>query len=342
MNHDFRQLKALVINGYRPTQTMQVTCLKLLGFKSVSASTDSTNAYASFKKENFDVVIGEAIDGRTDGVGFAKKARESVDSPNEKVPVVCVAGPQAARFKDQAKDIGLIEFLAVPYSIEDIANRVAFVLRRDFSDGYVSKKAKPIAAPVAEIEPIKPTAEEKKSHDVSALLLDHYMKHHEVVLKKLHFAKDATDLCLSQLKETADKLKAEDKKNISLKEEFEKMWSEILEQFVEGGVSEEDLIKIEGVIETIPSDIKAHYDNLSSKDQEFLDLVESMNVSAYKSAKALAHKAQSEPNILSGMTADDYKSGNKAASPQVKETKDQPKDPGDTVKQTADWRFIKR
>ena len=357
MNHDFRKLKALVINDYRPTQNMLVTCLKLLGFQSVTASNDASNAYASFMQEKHDVIISEIIDGRTDGIGFARKARESTNSPNEKVPVICIAGPRAAQFSDRARAVGLIEFLSVPYSIEDIAARLAFVLRSEFYEGFVSAKPKPVAAAKEAIPQAAPSAsappppapppetqEEKESKDLTALLLDHYLKHHEVVLKKLHFAKDATNICVEQLRETTDKLKAEDKKDLSLKNEFEKMWAEILEQFVEGGIAEEDLAKIETVIETIPSDIKAHYNDLTSKDQEFLDLVESMNVSAYKAAKAMANKAQSKPNILSGMTAQDYQAAVKkpaaeapqAAAPKVEKTVIE------KPAEKSDWRFIKK
>ena len=68
----------------------------------------------------------------------------------------------------------------------------------------------------------------------------------------------------------------------------------------------EELIKIEKVISTVPDEIKKHYDTLSQQDKSFLAMMNSLNTSAYRKAKSRARDLQANPNPLNGRPAADY------------------------------------
>ena len=310
MKHNFSNLTGLIVNGYAPSQRMLTATLKILGFASTTAEFNAELGFMKFKEEKHDIVLADIQDGLTDGIGFAKRARNDNKSPNKKVPIICIAGPKAVAFADQARQTGVSEFLEVPYNVDDIANRIAYVL----SEGYESISYAGDSAPdqdeiLAARSLERPSEDE--SFELTMLLLEHYSKHHEIVLTKLKFAQGATKASIDHVRNAHNRMVSDDEKNLSLSNNFETMWSEIIQQFQGGGVSQEDMKKIEGIIISMPEHIKSHYDTLSQQNQEFLDKIESLNAEAYKKALEKAAQVQSEPNILSGLTAQDYQSKEK-------------------------------
>ncbi|MCB1839065.1 MAG: hypothetical protein H6858_02120 [Rhodospirillales bacterium] len=147
---------------------------------------------------------------------------------------------------------------------------------------------------------------EGESQDLTKMLLENYLKHHEIVFSKLKFAQEATKQSLDHIRKTYEDVKNHDATNILEFKNFDQMWEQIIAMFVQGGLSEDEIFKIEDIITTIPPDIKQHYSDLTAQDKTFLTLVESMNVSAYKKAKAKVSELQAQPNIMSGMTRDEY------------------------------------
>ncbi len=147
---------------------------------------------------------------------------------------------------------------------------------------------------------------EEESHELTKSLLDSYLKHHEIVFSKLKFAQEATQKGIEQIRKTYEDVKDHNATNILEFKNFDQMWEEIIEMFVAGGLTEEEVFKIEDVITGIPPDIKEHYDSLTAQDKTFLTLVESLNVSAYKKAKQKVSELQSRPNVMSGMSGDEY------------------------------------
>lgn len=147
---------------------------------------------------------------------------------------------------------------------------------------------------------------EGESQDLTKMLLENFLKHHEIVFSKLKFAQGATKLSLDSIRETYEDVKGRDATNILEFKNFDKMWEQIIEMFVQGGLSEDEIFKIEDIITTIPPDIKQHYNELSAQDKTFMTLVESLNVSAYKKAKQKVAELQAQPNIMTGLSKSDY------------------------------------
>ncbi len=147
---------------------------------------------------------------------------------------------------------------------------------------------------------------EGESQDLTKMLLENFLRHHEIVFSKLKFAQEATKQSLEHIRKTYEDVKGRDATNILEFKNFDKMWEEIIAMFIQGGLSEDEIFKIEDIITTIPPDIKQHYTDLTAQDKTFLTLVESLNVSAYKKAKQKVAELQAQPNIMTGLTKSDY------------------------------------
>lgn len=140
--------------------------------------------------------------------------------------------------------------------------------------------------------------DQNDAKDLMQIVLEHYLKHHEIVLKKLIHAQKATEMSMDRLKEMSESGSVGD---------VDAMWSEIIEMFRDFGASEDELFNIEDLLGTVPSTIKKPYIELVEQDEELQQLKSELRSEEYQKAKQVVAKVQDEPNPMSHMTADEYK-----------------------------------
>ena len=139
--------------------------------------------------------------------------------------------------------------------------------------------------------------DENEASEFTDAALDHYLKHYQLVLKKLVLAQKATKMSFEKLEALSSTKSAEDLQSI---------WSEIIEVFAECGLSEDELFEIEAVLCNIPKDVKEPYEKLVAKDESIQELIKSIDKSRYEQAMSVIKETQSVPNPLSGLSPEDY------------------------------------
>ena len=298
MSKNFKDMKALVVNSLLSNRKMHASIFKLIGFKEVTLAMEASDGYRKFKEESHDIVFADLDKGVSDGLALTQKIRTSYDSPNKDVPVICILGQQAIHLVDQARETGITELIEVPYSVDDIRNRVLYV----FDETRQAEADEQIAKP--DMEKIHAERSERPSDDeaqkLTNTLLDYYSKNHEILLAKVQFARDATSKSFEDKQNTSD-VQDKQAKNLDM------IWMNVMQKLASAGISEEDMVKIERIIESVPQDIRVYYDTLMQKDKVYLDREKELDVDAYKAAKQVATEIQSEPNIMTGLSAQDYK-----------------------------------
>ncbi|MBL4805222.1 MAG: response regulator [Alphaproteobacteria bacterium] len=307
------ELHILLVNPIDSSRKMLESVLRLSGYKQISTAYESFDAFRKFKEEEIDVVIAALTDGASDVIDLTRKIRQDAASPNPVVPVVAVCGPQGMHLLDRAREVGITEMIKAPYRVEDVATRLNFVagLQQQMLENY----AQPQEAPQIEDKVDEPHwPDEDESHKLTDVLLEHYLKHHEIVLSKLQFAQTATKNCIEEVRQVHQRMKELDKGSLEGFKDFDTMWQEIIGLFIEGGVSQEELFEIEKIITTIPKDIKKHYDELTQEDKEFMSLVQSLNTSAYHKARARVAELQAQPSPYNGKTSTDFPPPKKPAT----------------------------
>ena len=125
------------------------------------------------------------------------------------------------------------------------------------------------------------------SDETMLVLMEHYLKHHEIVLKKLGHAQTATKMSVDEA-------------------DISNMWNEIIAIFKDFGASEDDLFAIEGLLNEVPETIKAPYLDLMRQDESLQTLIADLKSDEYQNAKTQSQAVQSKPNPMSGLTSDDY------------------------------------
>jgi CheY-like chemotaxis protein/cell fate (sporulation/competence/biofilm development) regulator YlbF (YheA/YmcA/DUF963 family) len=300
----FQDKSILIALDNPPTAKTLAGILKILQFENVDTAQDGSHAFRVFKEKNHDIVITELVMSPMDGRYLANQIRdENSGSPNTRVPLILNAGQSVELNIEEIRNDGFTDLLLSPFSFDDVKTRLAYVLQ-NYNEHSVPPAPEP---PIQQEAPNPASQSPEEDQELVKSLLGHYMDHHEAVLQKLRFAQDATAKSIAEIQEVREELEGHDNASIVNFSRFEKMWEEIIEMFVKGGISEDDIFKIENLITSVPGDIKKHYDQLTQQDKSFLTMIEALNHDAYRKARDVALAVQARPNLMTGLTPDDYR-----------------------------------
>ena len=110
--------------------------LEALGVGSVFNAENGDQGFDVFRRNNNDIVIADWHMAPTDGIQLAQMIRKSPQSPNRMVPIILITGYSAMPRVAAARDAGVTEFMVKPFSANDLAKRIAYVINkpRDFID----------------------------------------------------------------------------------------------------------------------------------------------------------------------------------------------------------------
>ncbi|MEM9469171.1 MAG: response regulator [Pseudomonadota bacterium] len=302
----FQDAKILIVHGTPYNRKMLSGILQLLGVKTIENAFESTDALSMCQDTPFNVVIAEMKNGVSDAIALSKSLRQNPNSPNHVTPVLALGDSEAEDILEEARTAGVTDFLKTPYSADNIAERVLYAINTPPQEQIQDAASPPRIEEKKEEAPKDEWPNPEESNSLTTMLMDHYLRHHEIVLTKLRFAQDATKSSIDDIRNIHEKIKETKGSQESNLNDFGDMWESIIKKFVNGGLSEQALFDIEKIITQIPDDIKQHYDDLTNKDKEFLRRMEKLNKSSYASAKKRVLSLQEEPNALTGKTSQDY------------------------------------
>lgn len=115
-------------------QKLVTSVLETLGVGRVWTADNGERGFDMFCNENPDIVITDWHMVPMSGIELVDKIRRNDISPNKMVPVIMMTGYSALPRVSQARDKGTTEFLVKPFSANDLARRIAYVINkpRDF------------------------------------------------------------------------------------------------------------------------------------------------------------------------------------------------------------------
>ena len=136
MPFDFKKLTVLVVEDTAPMRKLIISVLETLGVGRVYSADNGERGFEVFKRENPDIVIADWHMAPISGIQLTQEIRSNMVSPNRMAPIVLVTGYSALNRVSEARDVGVTEFLVKPFSANDLAKRIAYVINkpRDFID----------------------------------------------------------------------------------------------------------------------------------------------------------------------------------------------------------------
>ena len=136
MAFDFRKLSILVVEDTAPMRKLIASVLETMDVGLIYTAENGEQGYEQVKRHNPDIIIADWHMEPMNGIELTREIRTNTISPNRMVPVILVTGYSAMSRVAEARDAGVTEFLVKPFSANDLAKRIAYVINkpRDFID----------------------------------------------------------------------------------------------------------------------------------------------------------------------------------------------------------------
>ncbi len=125
---DLRKLDVLIVDDNSHMRTLVMQVLKALGVGSIREAPDGMSAFAELKQRPTDIIITDWMMEPLNGLEFVQLVRTASDSVDPYVPVVMLTGHTEKMRVTLARDSGVNEFLAKPFSAKQLYARLAQVI----------------------------------------------------------------------------------------------------------------------------------------------------------------------------------------------------------------------
>ena len=127
-DYAFENLTALVVDQTKQVRDLVTTILQMNGFRDVHTATDVIEALEDFKHFVPDLIVTDWNFPSIDGIELVRTVRTAEDSPKPDVAIVMLTGFTDLLRVTVARDAGVNEFLAKPFSSKALCSRVASII----------------------------------------------------------------------------------------------------------------------------------------------------------------------------------------------------------------------
>ena len=116
----FELLKVLLVDDNHHMRVLLSEILRAIGVRDVFEATDGAEALKSLRVNPIDIIMTDLAMQPLDGIDFVRLLRNSPDSPNPMAPVIMITGHSTHRRVQEARDVGVNEFLSKPVNRHEL------------------------------------------------------------------------------------------------------------------------------------------------------------------------------------------------------------------------------
>jgi response regulator RpfG family c-di-GMP phosphodiesterase len=125
---DLSQIRFVVIDPNPMSMELTRDVLAMMGARSIRKCTTTDRAIEALRSEPFDIVVTEWNTTPLSGLEFIEYIRSSPSSPNRLMPVLLMTARSEEEYVVQARDRGITEFLAKPFTVEGFHRRLVSMI----------------------------------------------------------------------------------------------------------------------------------------------------------------------------------------------------------------------
>ncbi|KZD03364.1 response regulator [Oceanibaculum pacificum] len=127
---DFSAVRFLIVDPNPLSTELLYDILRMLGSISIRRAADSNKAMTILRAGGIDVLITEWNVGPVSGLELLDMVRNSTQSPDRMLPIIMLTANSEPEFVVQARDHGVTEFLAKPFTVDAFYRRLVSVIAR--------------------------------------------------------------------------------------------------------------------------------------------------------------------------------------------------------------------
>ena len=102
--------------------------LRAIGVRQVYEANDGAEALQMMRTHQIDIIMSDLAMQPLDGIDFVRLLRNSPDSPNPMAPVIMITGHSTHKLVNEARDVGVNEFLSKPVTAKGVLDRISRVV----------------------------------------------------------------------------------------------------------------------------------------------------------------------------------------------------------------------
>lgn len=121
-------LRILIIDDNAHIRQLLRTILNAVGIRSIDIAEDGIQGFEAFCRLDYDLVFTDYAMEPITGVDLVDLIRTSSKSPNPYIPIIIISACSDQERVQMARDHGVTEFLAKPFTIELLMERLEAVI----------------------------------------------------------------------------------------------------------------------------------------------------------------------------------------------------------------------
>ncbi len=130
-DYDLKALHVLLIEDNINMRDMIKSVLFELGLRTITVAHDGDSAFREIKTTTIDLVLCDWVMKPINGPMFVKRIRRGKDSPNKYIPIIMLTGHTDIDKVIEARNLGINEFLAKPFTANKLYSRIKSVIEND-------------------------------------------------------------------------------------------------------------------------------------------------------------------------------------------------------------------
>jgi len=121
-------LRILIVDDNAHIRQLLRTVLSAVGVRNIDVAEDGVRGFESFCRLDYDLVFTDYEMEPISGIDLVELIRTSTKSPNPYIPVIMISAYSDQDRVQLARDHGVTEFLAKPFTVERLMGRMQIVI----------------------------------------------------------------------------------------------------------------------------------------------------------------------------------------------------------------------
>lgn len=130
MAYQFRNASVLIVDDMEPMLALVASLLDIFGFSRIYKATNAEEGLQMFLEHNPDIVLVDWQMEPFNGIELVRRMRADPTSPNRFVPIIMMTGFSHRVRVEEARDVGVTEFLVKPFKAKDLYTRIEQIAER--------------------------------------------------------------------------------------------------------------------------------------------------------------------------------------------------------------------
>lgn len=126
---EIAKLSFLIIDDNSMMVAIIKTLLHGFGVHEIYDANDAITGFEELTNSKIDVILLDNKMDTLDGVEFTRMVRTAADSPNHYVPIIMISAHTERSRVQQARDVGINEFVSKPLSAKNLSDRISEVIK---------------------------------------------------------------------------------------------------------------------------------------------------------------------------------------------------------------------